>query len=109
VRRWSSPPGSRRRSAREIGATVLYRASGLMAAGIFRGTLVFFDFFLIADWLQPVFVSADYSTGAGTYQLLRAAAPLLAALLLARALRLARPLPPPPTPRAEPETARPLL
>jgi hypothetical protein len=94
---------------REIGATVLYRASGLMAAGIFRGTLVFFDFFLIADWLQPVFVSADYSTGAGTYQLLRAAAPLLAALLLARALRLARPLPPPPTPRAEPETARPLL
>lgn len=71
---------------REIGAIVLYRASGLVAAGFFRGTLVFLDFFLIADWLQPVFPSADYSSSAGTFHLLRAASPLVAALLLARAL-----------------------
>lgn len=71
---------------REIGATVLYRASGLGAAGIFRGTLVFLDFYLVADWLHPVFPSADYSSSAGTFHLLRAASPLVAALLLARAL-----------------------
>ncbi|MEO8195711.1 MAG: hypothetical protein ABI689_03210 [Thermoanaerobaculia bacterium] len=71
---------------REIGATVLFRASGLVAAGIFRGTLVFLDFFLVADWLHPVFPSADYSSGSGTFHLLRAASPLAAALLLARAL-----------------------
>lgn len=71
---------------REIGAIVLYRASGLVAAGLFRGTLVFLDFFLVADWLHPVFPSADYSRSAGTFHLLRAASPLVAALLLARAL-----------------------
>lgn len=78
---------------REIGATVLYRASGLVAAGVYRGTLIFAEVFLVADWLQPVLVSATYGTGAGTYLLLRAAAPLLAALLLARALRVAVPKP----------------
>ncbi len=75
---------------REIGATVLYRASGLVAAGLFRGTLVFLDFFLVADWLHPVFPSADYSRGSGTFHLLRAASPLVAALLLARVLPAAR-------------------
>ena len=75
---------------REIGATVLYRASGLVAAGVY---LIFAEVFLVADWLQPVLVSATYGTGAGTYLLLRAAAPLLAALLLARALRVAVPKP----------------
>lgn len=80
---------------REIGATVLYRASGLMAAGLFRGTLVFLDFFLVADWLHPVFPSADYSSSAGTFHLLRAASPLVAALLLARALPAARTTPAP--------------
>lgn len=71
---------------REIGATVLFRASGLAAAGLFRGTLVFLDFFLVADWLQPVLPSAAFSSSAGTFHLLRAASPLVAALLLARAL-----------------------
>lgn len=93
---------------REIGATVLYRASGLVAAGIYRGTLIYLDLFLVADGLQPVFASSSYSTGAGTYQLLRAAAPLLAALLLARALRVTRPLPVAAT-RSSETSARPLL
>ena len=46
---------------REIGSIVLFRASGLVAAGLFRGSLVFCDFFLIADWLRPAFPSAAYS------------------------------------------------
>lgn len=75
---------------REIGATVLFRASGLLASGIFRGTLVFLDVFVIADWLHPVFPSAAYSGGAGTFHLLRAASPLVAALLLARVFSAAR-------------------
>ena len=72
--------------AREIGSTVLYRASGLLAAGIFRGTLLFVDFYLIADWLAPVFPSANYVTSGDTFYLLRAASPLVAALLLVRFL-----------------------
>lgn len=79
---------------REIGSIVLYRASGLMAAGLYRGTLVFLDFFVVADWLQPVFPSAEHVQSAGTFHLLRAASPLVAALLLARALPAARPAPP---------------
>jgi hypothetical protein len=79
---------------REIGSIVLYRASGLMAAGLYRGTLVFLDFFVVADWLQPVFPSAEHVQSAGTFHLLRAASPLVAALLLARALPAARPVPP---------------
>ena len=78
--------------AREIGSTVLYRASGLVAAGLFRGTLAFVDFYLIADWLAPVFPSANYVTSGGSFYLLRAASPLVAALLLARFLPAARPL-----------------
>ncbi len=72
--------------AREIGSTVLYRASGLLAAGIFRGTLLFVDFYLIADWLAPVFPSANYVTSGDAFYLLRAASPLVAALLLVRFL-----------------------
>ncbi|MBP9147079.1 MAG: hypothetical protein KBF21_18745 [Thermoanaerobaculia bacterium] len=72
--------------AREIGSTVLYRASGLLAAGIFRGTLLFVDFYLIADWLAPVFPSANYVTSGDVFYLLRAASPLVAALLLVRFL-----------------------
>lgn len=79
---------------REIGSIVLYRASGLMAAGIYRGTLIFLDCFVVADWLQPVFPHADYVQSAGTFHLLRAASPLVAALLLARVLPAARPVPP---------------
>jgi len=72
--------------AREIGCTVLYRASGLVAAGVYRGTLAFIDFYLIADWLAPVFPSANYVTSVDSFYLLRAASPLVAALLLARGL-----------------------
>ena len=72
--------------AREIGSTVLYRASGLLAAGLFRGTLLFVDFYLIADWLAPVFPSANYVTSGDAFYLLRAASPLVAALLLVRFL-----------------------
>ncbi len=72
--------------AREVGSTVLYRASGLVAAGIFRGTLLFVDFYLIADWLAPVFPSANYVTSGDAFYLLRAASPLVAALLLVRFL-----------------------
>jgi hypothetical protein len=72
--------------AREIGSTVLYRASGLLAAGVFRGTLLFVDFYLIADWLAPVFPSANYVTSGDAFYLLRAASPLVAALLLVRFL-----------------------
>lgn len=75
---------------REIGSIVLYRASGLVAAGLYRGTLVYLDFFFVADWLRPVFPSADYGHGAGTFHLLRAASPLVAALLLARVLPATR-------------------
>ena len=78
---------------REIGSIVLFRASGLVAAGLFRGTLVFCDFFLIADWLRPAFPSAAYASSTGTFHLLRAASPLVAALLLARMLPAARSLP----------------
>ena len=53
--------------AREIGSTVLYRASGLVAAGLFRGTLLFVDFYLIADWLAPVFPSANYDTSGDSF------------------------------------------
>jgi len=73
--------------AREVGCTMLYRASGLVAAGLYRGTLAFVDFFLVADWLAPVFPSANYVTSIDSFYLLRAASPLVAALLLARALR----------------------
>lgn len=83
--------------AREIGSTVLYRASGLLAAGIFRGTLLFVDFYLIADWLAPVFPSANYVTSGDAFYLLRAASPLIAALLLVRFLP-ARVAPPPGAP-----------
>lgn len=72
--------------AREIGAIVLYRASGLVAAGLFRGTLIFLDFYLIADWLRPVLPSADLASSSGSFYLLRAASPLVAALLLVRFL-----------------------
>lgn len=73
--------------ARELACTVLYRASGIVAAGLFRGTLAFVDFYLIADWLAPVFPSANYVTSTDSFYLLRAASPLVAALLLARFLR----------------------
>ncbi len=73
--------------AREVGCTVLYRASGLVAAGLYRGALAFFDFFLLADGLAPVFPSANYFPSVDSFYLLRAAAPLVAALLLVRALR----------------------
>ena len=83
--------------SREIGSTVLYRASGLFAAGLFRGTLLFVDFYLIAEWLAPVFPSADYVTSGDSFYLLRAASPLVAALLLVRALparaRVPQPVP----------------
>ena len=72
--------------AREIGCTVLYRASGLAAAGLLRGVFTFVDFFLIADWLAPVFPSANYVTSGESFYLLRAASPLVAALLLMRFL-----------------------
>jgi len=72
--------------AREVGCTVLYRASGLVAAGLYRGILAFVDFYLIADWLAPVFPSANYVSSVDSFYLLRAASPLVAALVLARAL-----------------------
>lgn len=76
--------------SREVGSTVLYRASGLVAAGLYRGTLAFVDFYLISDWLAPVFPSVNYVTSTESFYLLRAAAPLVAALLLVRALRAPR-------------------
>lgn len=71
---------------RELGATVLYRASGLLASGLYRGTLLFLDLFWIGDALRPAFAAAGYGGGADTFHLVRAAAPLVAALLLARGL-----------------------
>lgn len=81
--------------AREIGSVVLFRASGLVAAGLFRGGLAFIDFYLIADWLSPAFPSANYVTSGDSFYLLRAASPLVAALLLARFLPPMRELPAP--------------
>ncbi len=87
---WSAPPfvaaALVTALAREIGSIVLFRASGLVAAGIFRGILAFIDFYLIADWMAPVFPSANYVTSSDSFYLLRAASPLVAALLLARFL-----------------------
>lgn len=88
--------------AREIACIVLFRAAGLVASGLFRGVLAFVDFYVIADWLAPVFPSANYVTSGDSFYLLRAASPLVAALLLARFLPAARavtaPAPPPPMP-----------
>jgi hypothetical protein len=82
--------------AREISCTVLYRASGLVAAGLLRGVFTFVDFYLIADWLAPVFPSANYVTSGDSFYLLRAASPLVAALLLVRFLpSRAKPVPRP--------------
>ncbi len=76
--------------AREVGCTVLYRASGIGAAGLYRGTLAFVDFYLVADRLAPVLPSANYLSSVDSFYLLRAASPLVAALLLARAFRMKR-------------------
>jgi hypothetical protein len=76
--------------AREVGCTVLYRASGLVAAGLYRGALAFVDFYVIADRLAPAFPSANYVASGDSFYLLRAASPLLAALLLARVLGVKR-------------------
>jgi hypothetical protein len=72
--------------AREIASLVLFRSAGLVAAGLFRGLLAFVDFYVIADWLAPVFPSANYVTSGDSFYFLRAASPLVAALLLARFL-----------------------
>ncbi|MEO8275228.1 MAG: hypothetical protein ABI639_03360 [Thermoanaerobaculia bacterium] len=72
--------------AREIGCTVLYLTSGLVAAGVFRGTLAFVEFYLLADSLAPVVPSTLYLTNTDAFYLLRGAAALVAALLLVRGL-----------------------
>jgi hypothetical protein len=84
--------------AREVACTVLFRAAGLAAAGLYRGVLAFVDFYVIADWLAPVFPSANYVTSGDSFYLLRAASPLVAALLLARFLPPARVPSAPPLP-----------
>ncbi|MEO7795893.1 MAG: hypothetical protein ABIV06_14090 [Thermoanaerobaculia bacterium] len=73
--------------AREFACVVLYRASGLFASGLFRGTLAFVDFFLISDRLSPVVAGATFTANDDAFYLLRAASPLVAALLLARFLK----------------------
>ncbi len=88
--------------AREISCTVLYRASGLAAAGLLRGVLTFVDFYLIADWLAPVFPSANYVTSGDSFYLLRAASPLVAALLLVRFLPARAPVLQVPAPASAP-------
>lgn len=72
--------------ARELSATALYCRAGLVPAGLYRGALAYVDFYLIHDWLSPVFPSANYVTSTDAFYLLRAAGPCAAALLLLIAL-----------------------
>ncbi len=77
-------PGDRARARNRLhGALSRLRVGGGRAL---RGIFTFVDFYLIADWLAPVFPSANYVTSGDSFYLLRAASPLVAALLLVRFL-----------------------
>ena len=80
--------------ARELSAIALYRRSGIIASGIHRGVLAYFEGYALGDWASPLFPSANYVSSTDAFYALRAAGPLAAAALLLVALRRREPAAP---------------
>jgi hypothetical protein len=73
--------------ARELVAIALYRAAGLLAAGLYIGVHAYVEGYAIGDWISPLFPSANYVTSTDAFYALRAAGPLAAAALVVFGLR----------------------
>jgi hypothetical protein len=77
-------------ACREISCALIFASgAGLPAAGIYRGLFAYLDAFVINDWYSVQFPAANYTTSEPMFYVLRAAAAVLSAALVAAGARLA--------------------
>jgi len=71
-------------ACREISCGLIFASgAGLPAAGIYRGLFAYLDTFVLNDWYSVQFPAANYTTSEPMFYVLRAAAAVLSAALVA--------------------------
>ena len=71
-------------ACREISfALIFLSGAGLVAAGLYRGLLLYLDAFVINDWYSVHFPAANFTTSEPAFYLLRSMSAVLAAALVA--------------------------
>jgi hypothetical protein len=73
---------------REISLALLFtRGGGLLVAGLYRGTFLFLEAFLIHDWYSLYFPACSYVTNGGPFYATRVASALLGLIVVATLTR----------------------